>query len=117
MLGYGLAKAGSHHVVQTMGAITGKSLDTRIKRKEGRRFRQYAAHLDTMSVVGVCPTTIDTPSNRQVNPTADTDGWTKPRDIAIEIGKWVETPQLRPHSGSLVKVTSTKEGSTFEIAR
>ena len=100
-----------------MGANTGKSLETRVKRREGRRFRQFAAQLDTMSVVGILPTTIDTPSNRQANPTADTDGWTKPHDIAVEIGRWVDAPQLRPHSGALVKVTSTEEGSIFDIVR
>ena len=107
----------THHVVQTMGATTGKSLETRVKRREGRRFRQFAAELDTMSVVGILPTTINTPSNRSANPKADTSDWTKPLDIALEIGRWVKTPQLRPHSGALVKVTSSGEGSTFDIVR
>jgi hypothetical protein len=107
----------SHHVVQTMGATTGKSLETRVKRKEGRRFRQFAAQLDTMSVIAILPTTIDTPNNRLAMPNADTDCWTKPREIAEEIGRWVETPKLRPHSGALVKVTSTRKGSTFDIVR
>ena len=107
----------THHIIQTMGATTGNSLETRVKRRQGRQYRQFAAQLDTMSVVGILPTTIDTPSNRQANPNTDTESWTKPHDIAVEIGKWVDTPQLRPHSGALVKVTSTGEGSIFDIVR
>lgn len=117
MMGYGLAKTAAHHLVQTMGATTGKALDTKAKRKAGRRVRQFAENLDTLSVIGILPTTIDTPSNRQFNPGADASSWTKPRDIAMEIGKWVETPPLRPHSGALVKVTSQAQGSVFEIVR
>jgi dihydropteridine reductase len=117
MLGYGLAKAGTHHFIQTMGASTGKSLESKGKRKAGRRVRQCAENLDTMSVIGILPTIIDTPSNRVNNPKADFRLWTKPRDIAAEIGNWAKTPQLRPHSGSLVKISSTAEGSTFELVR
>ena len=117
MMGYGVAKTAAHHLVQTMGATTGNALDTKIKRKIGRKFRQHAENLDTLSVVGILPTTIDTPSNRQFNPNADYSAWTKPNDIAQEIGRWVEMPPLRPHSGALVKVSSQETGSTFEIVR
>jgi len=117
MLGYGMAKAGCHHIVQTLGATTANSLDTKVKKREGRRQRQFASNMGTMSVVGILPATIDTPSNRQAMPEADLDSWTKPLDIAQEIGKWIETPSLRPHSGALVKVSSTADGPVFEIAR
>lgn len=117
MLGYGIAKSGAHHLVRTMGATTGNAIETKVKRKTGRRFRQHAENLDTLSVVGILPTTIDTPSNRQFNPDADYKTWTKPNDIAKEIGQWIEMPALRPHSGALVKVTSAEAGSTFEIVR
>ena len=117
MMGYGIAKSGAHHLVSTMGATTGNAIETRIKRKTGRQFRQHAENLDTLSVVGILPTTIDTPSNRQFNPDADFTTWTKPKDIAKEIGQWIEVPPLRPHSGALVKVTSAESGSTFEIVR
>lgn len=117
MLGYGMAKAGCHHIVQTLGATTANSLDNKAKKREGRRQRHFASNVGTTSVVGILPTTIDTPSNRQAMPAADVETWTKPVDIAKEIGKWIETPALRPHSGALVKVSSTAHGSIFEIAR
>lgn len=117
MMGYGLAKAATHHLVQTLGATTGKSMEKKSKRKEGRRLRQHAESLDTLSVVGILPTTIDTPSNRNGMPDADFTKWTKPRDIAAEICKWARSPPLRPHSGSLVKVSSSEKGSTFELVR
>jgi len=117
MLGYGLSKVSSHHLVQTMGASTGLALQTKTERKVGRQFRQHAENLDSMTCIGVLPTTIDTPSNRQFNPDADYTAWTKPLDIATKVGEWAEKPQLRPHSGALVKV-STKDGlSSFVIAR
>ena len=117
MMGYGLSKAATHHIVQTLGACTGKSMETKTKRKAGRHFRQFAENLDTLSVVGVLPTTIDTPTNRTGMPDADFTKWTKPRDIAEEIGRWAMNPPLRPHSGSLVKVATTEKGSTFTLVR
>ena len=117
MMGYGIAKSGAHHLVHTLGATTGKAIAPKTKRQAGRRLREYAENLDTLSVVGMLPTTIDTPSNRQFNPDSDYSTWTKPVEIAEEIGQWIEMPQIRPHSGALVKVTSSATGSTFEIVR
>ncbi len=121
ILGYGLSKCAAHFFVQTLGAITGKSAQTKSKRKESRRLRRHAENLDTMTVVGILPTMIDTPANRSANPKANFDQWTKPKDIAKEIGTWIETPPLRPHSGSLVKVTTPTgegaKGSTFLLVR
>ncbi|CAB9512847.1 expressed unknown protein [Seminavis robusta] len=118
MMGYGLTKAAAHHIVQTVGATTGKSsLETKTKQKAGRHYRQYAANLDTLSAVAILPTTIDTPSNRHGMPQADFDSWTKPVDIAEQIGTWVTTPQLRPHSGALVKVTTMAGNSVFDLVR
>jgi len=119
MLGYGLSKAGAHHLVQTLGACTGKSMESKATRKAGRKVRKRLEALDTMSVVGILPTKIDTPSNREAEPDGDFDQWTKSIDIANEICKWIETPPLRPHSGSLVKVTpkSNEAGADFELVR
>jgi dihydropteridine reductase len=111
MLGYGLSKSAAHFFVQTLGAITGKSILTKTKRKESRQLRRHGENLDTMTVVGILPTMIDTLANRSANPKANFDQWTKPKDIAKEIGTWIETPPLRPHSGSLVKVSPKTDGS------
>jgi len=118
MLGYGLSKVGAHHFIQTLGETTGKALTTKLKRKQARRLRRDSEYLDTLSVVGILPTTIDTPSNRDAMPNANFDKWTKPLDIAKEIGSWIEQPLLRPHSGSLVKVHPAKDGGAeFNLAR
>jgi dihydropteridine reductase len=119
MLGYGLSKVGAHHFVHTLGETTGKSIATKSRRRQARRLRKDSEYLDTLSAVGILPTTIDTPSNRDAMPKADFNQWTKPIDIAKEIGTWIKTPPLRPHSGSLVKVhpASRGDGATFTLVR
>ena len=116
MMGYGLAKSATHFMVQTMGAMNGNRLENRALRKRG--FGAKPPHLfPFVSVVGLLPTTIDTPSNRKAMPNGKFEQWTKPRDIALEIGKWVERPPERPASGSLVRVFSRpgEEGAELEL--
>jgi dihydropteridine reductase len=119
MLGYGLSKTAAHQLVHTMGAATGKSVGTKSERKAGRRVRRHLGALDNMTVLGVLPTTIDTPSNRKASPEGDFEKWTKPSDIAKEIGVWIDQPPLRPHSGSLIKVFPQRDGpgASFELVR
>ena len=117
MLGYGLSKVGAHHFVHTLGDTTGKSTASLSTRKRTKAMRQEAEYLDTLSVVGILPTTIDTPANRDAMPDADFDKWTKPVHIAKEIGTWITTPSLRPHSGSLIKVVGGESGAVFQLAR
>jgi dihydropteridine reductase len=118
MLAYGLSKGATHHFLQTLGETTGKATTTRSKRQKAKRLRKHSEYLDTLSVVGILPTTIDTPSNRKAMPEANFNDWTNPTDIAQEIGTWIETPPLRPHSGSLVKVHPAKGGgAVFTLAR
>jgi dihydropteridine reductase len=134
MMGYGLAKSASHHVVKTLGASTSKNLESKATRQAGKRTRsQLPASVDTLTVVGILPTMIDTPANRRalLADAADADAvvsqWTKTRDIAAEIGTWMERPDLRPHSGSLVKVRPASgpagtgqgkaAGAVFELVR
>lgn len=66
-------------------------------------------------MVGVLPSVMDTPYNRS-GISNEKEGkeaklWTPPMDIAREIGRWVVRPELRPHSGSLVKVLTRKKGT------
>lgn len=118
MLAYGLSKGGTHHFIQTLGETTGKAVTTRSKRQKARRLRKNSEYLDSLSVVGILPTTIDTPSNRKGMPEADFSMWTKPADIAKKIGGWIEEPALRPHSGALIKVHPAKDGgAAFTLAR
>ena len=76
-------------------------------------------YLNKLSVVGILPTTIDTPANREAMAGADFNQWTQSIDIAKEIGLWLREPALRPHSGSLVKVHPKKDGNgaEFQVAR
>ncbi|KAG7374321.1 short chain dehydrogenase [Nitzschia inconspicua] len=125
MMGYGLSKVATHHFVQSLGELTTKSVTTKTKRQLARRLRKHVAddakYLNTMSVIGILPTIIDTPMNREAMPDADFSQWTKSIDIAKEIGMWIEQPMLRPHSGSLVKVfpdnNNGKGGATFKLVR
>ena len=117
MLGYGIAKAATHHMIQTVGASTGPSLETKSVRKAGRKVRQHLPTLDNLSVVGILPTMLDTEANRKANPKGNFEQWTRPSHVAKAIGTWIETPPLRPHSGSLVKVYPKDGEATFELAR
>ena len=61
MVGYGMAKAATHHLVSTVAASG---------LPEGAK------------VVGLLPSVIDTPGNRAGMPDADTSTWTPAADIA-----------------------------------
>jgi dihydropteridine reductase len=118
MLAYGISKCASHHVVRTLGASTGKSLESKALRRAGARARQTVPPMDSLTCIGILPTMIDTPANQKLILTADNSQWTKPRDIAKEIGMWIEKPELRPHSGSLLKVHPDANGKAlFELVR
>jgi len=117
MMGYGLSKTAAHTHVQTLGAMTGSALQNKSQRAASKLVRKNKPALDDMTVVGILPTKIDTPSNRRAEPKADFTRWTRPSDVAKEIGQWVDHVHLRPHSGSLIKVFSSEEGSTFQLAR
>jgi hypothetical protein len=67
---------------------------------------------------------LDTPNNRAMM--GDTDErytkMVKPIHIANEIREWLENPELRPHSGSLVKVIAKERkdgsgGANFHLVR
>jgi dihydropteridine reductase len=117
MLGYGVSKAAAHHFVQTLGATTGLSVSTKSLREQGRKVRRHAEYLDSLTVVGILPTMLDTATNRAANPNLDLDQCTKPLEIAKEIGTWLSSPPLRPHSGSLIKVFTNPEGTQFHLVR
>lgn len=122
MMGYGLSKVATHHFVQSLGESTTKSITTKTKRQLARQLRQDipgGSYLNSMSVIGILPTTIDTPMNREAMPNADFSEWTQSVDVAKEIGMWMEQPSLRPHSGSLVKVFPNKNGNgaLFKLVR
>lgn len=143
LMGYGLAKSAAHFVVQTLGAASDNSLELKSVRQAGRAHyrNQGPSGLDRCTVLGILPSMLDTPANRQMarqnaNTTNDNNSnehaqktldpktkkaklddlfatWTKPQDIAEQIGAWIQAPALRPHSGALLKVYhSSKKTST-----
>ena len=118
MLGYGLAKTAAHFHVQTLGACTRQSLNHKSIRQQGAKARQGLT-MESLSVVGVFPTTNDTAAQRPAFPPGDYSEWGRPSDISKEIGSWVNEPALRPHSGSLVKVrpSEQQQGASFELVR
>ena len=95
MVGYGLAKAGVHHLVRSAAADPSKL-------PAGA------------CVLGICPYTLDTPGNRAGMPDADYSSWTSLEYASEQILKWAENPDARPKSGSLV-VWKTEKGSTTNI--
>jgi dihydropteridine reductase len=109
MIGYGIAKAATHYAVQTLAAQTTTSL-------EAKSVRDRSPYVHPVTVLGLLPTILDTPTNRANMTPALT--WTPPHAIATQIGEWVETPTLRPHSGALIKVFTNDKGATsFAIVR
>lgn len=126
MLGYGLAKVAAHHLVQTLGSCTDlATLESKSIRQQGRNVRQYLPSLDRLTVVGILPTLLDTPANRKglttnTSPQQQQQQWTKPEHISQEIGRWIQTPALRPHSGALIKVhpdSSDHNKASWELVR
>jgi len=124
MYAYGLSKSAVHHYIQTLGASSGPKtgLGHKSQRKKATvELRRSKAYLDDMTALAILPSMIDTPNNRKfADKDADFDNWTKPEDIAKEIGEWLEKPYLRPNSGALIKVfpdSKRGEGAVFKLAR
>ena len=150
-------------------------LDSKLVRQAGRSIRKDFPSYEYLTVVGLLPTMLDTPRNRQslvqeqqqdnngasssllkkknvtkLNGPHGTDAVAEvdddnesqydfsttliaPHDIAQEIGTWITTPALRPHSGAWIKVlpplppkptntnitttTTTPGGARFELVR
>jgi dihydropteridine reductase len=111
MMGYGAAKAASHHYLQSYGSSV--------------------ADENGSTSVGILPLMLDTPANRAMLGVGDDDDnydddryskMVKPIHIANEIGEWIKNPHLRPHSGSLVKVIAKNRmdgsgGAAFHLVR
>lgn len=111
MIGYGIAKAATHYAVQTLAAQTMTSLEV-------KSVRDRSPYVHPVTVLGLLPTVLDTPTNRATMTTPVPTSWTPPHAIATQIGEWIETPALRPHSGALIKVYTNDKGVTsFSIVR
>ena len=88
MIGYGLAKASVHHLVQSLSA-----------KKSGLP--------EDSTVLAILPVTLDTPMNRKFMPKADFSSWT-PLEFAAELmWKWASDSTNRPKSGALVQLITS----------
>jgi dihydropteridine reductase len=108
MLGYGLAKTATHFLTQALASGT-------------------AGLPSGSKSVCILPKTIDTPSNREHMPGADTTSWTPPVHIAAQLMKWCgvdvdltrkETSNLKLFSdeltsGSLIVVETEEMKTSF----
>uniref|UniRef100_A0AAV1VMA4 Dihydropteridine reductase n=1 Tax=Peronospora matthiolae TaxID=2874970 RepID=A0AAV1VMA4_9STRA len=92
MVSYGASKVATHHLVAS--AVTELP--------------------ENASVLGVLPTTIDTPMNRQFMADADYSSWTKVEDIAQKIYEWsTASHDARPPSGHLVTCVTEKNTTAW----
>jgi len=132
MVAYASSKIAAHYYIQTLGAMTGRALrkEHKIQRMNdvGLDIRRRNDCLDSMTALAILPVMLNTEANRVAllgsstgtdtsTSTEDCSTWTKPEDIAKEIGAWIDTPAIRPHSGSLVKVVTEDNETEFKLAR
>lgn len=96
MLAYGVSKAATHHLVQSVAA-PGGGLPA------------------GASICALCPITLDTPSNRADMPQADFSSWTPLSEVAAIILRWASEPAHRPASGSLHRLVTVKGVTTTEL--
>ncbi|CAD5212253.1 unnamed protein product [Bursaphelenchus okinawaensis] len=96
MIGYGLAKAAVHQLVQSLG-------------------QEKSGLPDNATVFAILPVTLDTPMNRKWMPKADHSTWTPLTFIAENFHKWLKEQGSRPKTGSLLKFV-TKDGETSVTA-
>lgn len=94
MIGYGIAKAGVHHMVRNL-ALEGGGISS------------------GCTVIGVLPNTIDTPGNREGMPDADFEAWTKPSAFADAIVSWAEGNQTSPSAPA--ELPSLESGALYEF--
>lgn len=102
MLAYGSAKASVHFLVKSLAdQNSGLPIDS--------------------NVIGILPTTIDTPGNRAAMPSADFDAWTRPSVFAKCIVNWaresseVSTTSEHPKliNGQLYEFKTIKNGKSI----
>jgi len=108
---YGSSKVAVHYLLHSLGVMTGLGLGgSRSMKKSDEAIQRMKMneYLDTLTVVGILPGVLDTASNRKNTSEKDRKLWTKPIDLAMEIGRWVCRPEFRPHSGALVKALTKR---------
>ena len=93
MLGYGMAKAATHHLVKSLAGENGLLQE------------------HTCSVNAILPGVLNTATNREGMPDADFSEWTPLSDVSNELVAWASDSARRPASGALVQA-KTADGVT-----
>ncbi len=92
MAGYGMAKAATHHLVQSMSSGDDLPLGS--------------------SVVAIMPETIDTPQNRNSMPDVDFASWTPMEHISEKLLEWSNRENV-PTTGSMIAIRTENGETTF----
>ncbi|CAM9683053.1 unnamed protein product [Chrysoparadoxa australica] len=94
MIGYGMAKAATHHLMSSIvqdPAMKGHTCIT------------------------IVPQVIDTDANRAAMASADFDAWTKTQEIADKMVEWIAADiNKRPKSGSMLAIRTTKGKTSWD---
>lgn len=97
MMPYALAKAAVHHLAKSLKDPGPAGLPERA------------------CTICILPGTLDTPSNRENMPSADKSLWTPLADVASLIQGWIRNPDLRPASGSLIKISTEQSRTSIRV--
>ncbi|CEF64923.1 Dihydropteridine reductase [Strongyloides ratti] len=94
MIGYGMAKAAVHHLVKSLSMN-----DSGLPKN--------------CNVLAILPITLDTPMNRKWMPKGDFSSWTPLTLLGEKFLSWTTTPSTRPSSGSLLKIVTKNNETSF----
>uniref|UniRef100_A0A0N4ZWR4 Dihydropteridine reductase n=1 Tax=Parastrongyloides trichosuri TaxID=131310 RepID=A0A0N4ZWR4_PARTI len=94
MIGYGMAKAAVHHLVKSLGM-------------------ENSGMPNNSHVLAILPITLDTPMNRKWMPKADFSSWTPLELLGEKFVTWTKDPSSRPLSGTLLKVVTENNETSF----
>lgn len=97
MVGYGMAKAATNHLISSLAA-SGSGIPA------------------SCTVLGVLPETLDTEANRKAMPKADFSTWTPLSVLADKMCEWVINPSTRQKTGSLIVVETCSQGTNLHVA-
>jgi len=97
MIGYGMSKAATHHLLKSISAPNGGL-------PSGAR------------AVAVAPVTLDTPNNRKGMPKADFSTWTPCDELAAKLLEWAaNAAAAAPPPGSIVAVKTAAGATTYDV--
>jgi len=103
MLSYGSSKSSVHHIVSSLAALTDTNNTDKTDKTD--------ALPPQTKVIGILPTTLDTPSNRRSMPNSDFSSWTTTETISERLFDWASGKE--PVVNGRLYVFETINGNTF----